>query len=53
LLELPGQVLVCSGHGPVTPLEQELRTNPFLDHVRRARGMAESGGSSPSGPRWG
>ena len=53
LLELPGHLLVCSGHGPVTTLEQELRTNPFLDHVRRARGMAESHGSSELGPRWG
>ncbi len=52
LLELPGHLLVCSGHGPVTTLEQELRTNPFLDHIRRARGMAESSRSSAPGPRW-
>lgn len=53
LLELPGHLLVCSGHGPVTTLEQELRTNPFLDHVRRARGIAESRRSPAPGPRWG
>ncbi len=52
LLELPGHLLVCSGHGPVTTLEQELRTNPFLDHIRRARGIAESSRSSAPGPRW-
>jgi len=53
LLELPGHLLVCSGHGPVTTLEQELQTNPFLDHVRRARGIATSGWSSALGSRWG
>ncbi|MCO5761530.1 MAG: MBL fold metallo-hydrolase [Chromatiaceae bacterium] len=52
LLELPGHLLVCSGHGPVTTLEEELRTNPFLDHVRRARGIAGSRWSSAPGPRW-
>jgi len=53
LLELPGHLLVCSGHGPVTTLEQELRTNPFLGHVRRARGLVESARSVAPGPRWG
>jgi hydroxyacylglutathione hydrolase len=52
LLELPGHLLVCSGHGPVTTLEEELRTNPFLDHVRRARGIAGSRWSSAPGSRW-
>lgn len=52
LLELPGHLLVCSGHGPVTTLEEELRANPFLDHVRRARGIAGSRWSSAPGPRW-
>lgn len=52
LLELPGQLLVCSGHGPVTTLEQELHTNPFLGHVRRARGVAPVHESMPAGPRW-
>ena len=52
LLELPGHLLVCSGHGPVTTLEEELRTNPFLDHVRRARGIAGSRWSSVPGSRW-
>ena len=52
LLELPGKLIVCSGHGPVTTLEQELHTNPFLEPIRRARSMAESGRSSALGPRW-
>lgn len=42
LLELPGHLIVCSGHGPTTTLERELQTNPFLAHVRRARGMASN-----------
>lgn len=54
LLELPGSLMVCSGHGPVTTLERELQTNPFLDYLRRERGLAEpSGGSFDMGPRWG
>ncbi len=54
LLELPGHLIVCSGHGPVTTLEQELGSNPFLDYLRRERGLAEpSGWRSPLGPRWG
>lgn len=52
LLELPGHLLVCSGHGPVTTLEQELNSNPYLEHVRRARGLASSKASAPLGPRW-
>lgn len=46
LLELPGHLIVCSGHGPVTTLKQELEDNPFLDFLRRERGLAEpsSGG---------
>ena len=40
LMELPGHLLVCSGHGPVTTLEEELKTNPYLGGVRRKRGMA-------------
>ena len=53
LLELPGHLMVCSGHGPVTTLEQELKTNPYLDYLRRERGMEpSSSGSLPIGPRW-
>lgn len=40
LMELPGHLLVCSGHGPVTTLDEELKTNPYLGGVRRKRGMA-------------
>jgi len=52
LLELPGHLLVCSGHGPVTTLEQELNSNPYLEHVRRVRGLASSRAPAPLGPRW-
>ncbi len=52
LLALPGLLQVCSGHGPTTTLEQELQRNPFLDFLRRERGMDEpSGWSLPLG-RW-
>lgn len=45
LLALPGHLRVHSGHGPVTTLDQELRTNPFLGFVRRERGL-------PQGPSY-
>lgn len=52
LLELPGHLLVCSGHGPVTTLDEELRSNPFLGDVRRERGLP-GGSTGPAwGPRW-
>ncbi len=41
LLELPGDMVVHSGHGPDTTLEAELASNPFLSHVRQARGLPE------------
>lgn len=41
LFELPGHLRVHSGHGPVTTLEQELATNPFLGFLRKERGMPE------------
>ena len=47
LLQLPGHLRVHSGHGPVTTLERELRSNPFLGYLRRERGMA-----GPPGYRW-
>ncbi|MBK8182987.1 MAG: MBL fold metallo-hydrolase [Candidatus Competibacteraceae bacterium] len=53
LLELPGHLLVCSGHGPVTTLDEELRSNPFLDYIRRERGVASLGSDRTPGPRWG
>jgi hydroxyacylglutathione hydrolase len=31
---LPGTTVVASGHGPPTTLEDELRTNPFLESLR-------------------
>ncbi len=39
LMELPGHLRVHSGHGPMTTLEKELGTNPFLGFVRTAKGM--------------
>jgi glyoxylase-like metal-dependent hydrolase (beta-lactamase superfamily II) len=47
LMDLPGQLRVHSGHGPMTTLEAELRDNPFLAYLRREKGM-------PVGPslRW-
>jgi hydroxyacylglutathione hydrolase len=41
LLELPGETVVHCGHGPDTTLQQELEANPYLAHVRRARGLPE------------
>jgi glyoxylase-like metal-dependent hydrolase (beta-lactamase superfamily II) len=53
LLALPGHLIVCSGHGPATTLEEELRGNPFLDYLRRERGMPGFGFDMAPGPRWG
>lgn len=47
LMALPGHLRVWSGHGPMTTLEQELKTNPFLGYIRRERGI-----SGPPGFRW-
>ena len=53
LLELPGHLIVCSGHCPVTMLEQELKTNPYLDYLRRERGVEPPSDWSLSlGSRW-
>jgi glyoxylase-like metal-dependent hydrolase (beta-lactamase superfamily II) len=41
LMELPGETVLHSGHGPDTTIAQELATNPWLAHVRRARGLPE------------
>ena len=40
LLALPGHLRVHSGHGPMTTLSKELRTNPFLGFIRKERGIA-------------
>jgi len=47
LFELPGHLRVHSGHGPVTTLERELKTNPFVGFLRRERGI-----EGPPGIRW-
>ena len=44
LLALPGHLRVHSGHGPVTTLDAELRTNPFLGFLREERGMPSGWG---------
>lgn len=44
LLELPGHLRVHSGHGPVTTLEAELASNPFLGFLRRERAGSAGGG---------
>nr|VFJ46335.1 MAG: Glyoxylase, beta-lactamase superfamily II [Candidatus Kentron sp. FM]VFJ59909.1 MAG: Glyoxylase, beta-lactamase superfamily II [Candidatus Kentron sp. FM]VFK11654.1 MAG: Glyoxylase, beta-lactamase superfamily II [Candidatus Kentron sp. FM] len=46
LMELPGHLQVLSGHGPVTTLDQELETNPFLGFIRQEKGLS-SGFSYP------
>ena len=38
LTSLPGHLRVHSGHGPMTPLKEELHTNPFLGYIRKERG---------------
>ncbi|MEC7983509.1 MAG: MBL fold metallo-hydrolase [Myxococcota bacterium] len=40
LMQLPGSLRVHSGHGPMTTLGRELKTNPFLGFIRRERGLA-------------
>ena len=42
LFDLPGDLRVHSGHGPVTTLAAELRRNPFLGFLRIERGMVRS-----------
>jgi len=39
LMTLPGHLRVHSGHGPMTTLEAELKTNPFLGYLRRERNI--------------
>jgi hydroxyacylglutathione hydrolase len=39
LVELPGHLRVHSGHGPMTSLNQELMTNPFLGYLRQEKGL--------------
>ena len=41
LLELPGGMRVHSGHGPMTTLDRELKTNPFLGYIRKERGIPD------------
>jgi hydroxyacylglutathione hydrolase len=42
LFDLPGHLRVHSGHGPVTTLAAELRSNPFLGFLRLERGMVRA-----------
>jgi len=47
LMDLPPHLRVHSGHGPVTTLQRELKTNPFLGYIRKERGIA-----GPPGYAW-
>jgi hypothetical protein len=47
LTQLPGHLQVHSGHGPVTTIERELKSNPFLGYIRRERGI-----DGPRGMSW-
>ncbi len=47
LTALPGHLKVWSGHGPMTTIEHELKTNPFLGYIRRERGIP-----GPPGIAW-
>ena len=47
LTQLPGHLRVHSGHGPVTTIGHELKTNPFLGYIRRERGI-----EGPRGMSW-
>ena len=44
LMALPPELRVHSGHGPMTTLGAELRSNPFLGYIRRERGIAGAPG---------
>ncbi len=46
LMDLPGHLRVHSGHGPMTTLARELRTNPFLGYIRRERNIEGAPGFS-------
>jgi len=46
LTQLPGHLRVHSGHGPMTTIERELRTNPFLGYIRRERDIPGAPGFS-------
>ncbi len=47
LTQLPPQLKVWSGHGPVTTIGHELKTNPFLGYIRQERGI-----DGPRGIPW-
>lgn len=44
LMSLPSHMRVHSGHGPMTTLGEELKTNPFLGYIREERGISGSQG---------
>jgi hydroxyacylglutathione hydrolase len=47
LMSLPGHLRVHSGHGPMTTLDTELKSNPFLGYIRRERNIP-----GPPGLSW-
>ena len=46
LMRLPGHLRVHSGHGPMTTLGTELKTNPYLGYIRREQGIQGAPGFS-------
>ena len=44
LMSLPSHMRVHSGHGPMTTLGEELKTNPFLGYIREEQGISGSRG---------
>ena len=46
LMELPPEMRVHSGHGPMTTLGDELMNNPFLGYIREERGISGARGFS-------
>ena len=44
LMSLPPHMRVHSGHGPMTTLGEELKTNPFLGYIREEQGISGARG---------
>ena len=43
IMTLPGETIVCPGHGPMTTIDEERRHNPFFPEYPNLSGLA--GGS--------
>jgi glyoxylase-like metal-dependent hydrolase (beta-lactamase superfamily II) len=51
ILPLPDETAVLPGHGPVTSIERERKTNPFLLELQR--GAYDLSKFTPRGEQWG